>query len=203
MRTYTFLSAPCSQEPFLASFADVQPYYITYAESWTYQAFDIRIENGVFHGRGVTDPKGNVLMAIHVSPSFYNHGGRASLKDLHTLVKCSVCLTVACLRAVICIDRQRVIVVQARRFPLKFVSQSFARGTVMDIILPPSAISYACAQALEGWIANGGIPVNVKVGASVLLWSLLWYPNIVPAEGLSVWTLVCGGCFFALLSAVL
>ena len=54
-------------DSFPASFADVQPYYITYAEAWTYQAFDIRIENGVFHGRGVTDPKGNVLMAIHVS----------------------------------------------------------------------------------------------------------------------------------------
>lgn len=47
--------------------ADVQPYYVGYAQLWTYQAFDIRLEKGWFHGRGVNDPKGNLLMAIHVS----------------------------------------------------------------------------------------------------------------------------------------
>ena len=47
--------------------ADVQPFYIAYAHLWTYQAFDIRLEKGWFHGRGVDDAKGDLLMMIHVS----------------------------------------------------------------------------------------------------------------------------------------
>ena len=51
--------------------ADVQPFYIAYAHLWTYQAFDIRLENGWFHGRGVDDAKGDLLMMIHVSHGPY------------------------------------------------------------------------------------------------------------------------------------
>ncbi|CAL5228082.1 g11150 [Coccomyxa viridis] len=54
---------------------DVQPYYVSYADAWTYQAFDIRLENGLFHGRGVTDPKGNILMVIHALESWIANGG--------------------------------------------------------------------------------------------------------------------------------
>lgn len=78
------------QKAFSAFFADVQPYYVTYAEAWTYQAFDIRLENGVFHGRGVNDPKGNVLMVIHVrSPNAMRRAGAAA-QHLNTLSRIHV-----------------------------------------------------------------------------------------------------------------